>query len=264
MYHLGAFDFTAANTGAGVFSNMSAIADGWLTRNSATRYFIPSMPANGSGMWTLLAAYAQGPTMTVARVVNAELQKQGFPSIIPVVTGATVPSLYPLRLFGSRGPKIPVADEFGIQADSTAAELQRAAVWLHDGVFNIPAGPIFPLQFTAAITTVAETWTAGNLTLTQLLPPGRYAVVGMDVVAATNHFARLVFSSGGPRPGVLTRAATTVFPPNVFSGGNFGTLGEFDSYSVPQLEVINSASGAITFQGVLELIRIGGPRQLLL
>lgn len=256
MYHTGAFSFSSANTGAGVFANMGNIADGWLTRNSTTRYFIPTMPARGTGNWKLVAAYAQGPTMSVARVVNAKLQQQGFPSIVPVVTGAVVPSLYPLRLFGSRGPEIPVADEFGVQADATAIELQRAAVWLHDGNFNIAPGPIFPLQFTATLTSVAETWTAGTINLTQLLPPGKYQVVGMDVVAATNHFARLVFSDGGPRPGVLTRAINTTFPTSKFTGGNMGALGQFDSYSVPQLEVLNSAAVS-TYNGVLEVIKVG-------
>ena len=257
MFHMMGTSFTAANTGVGVFSPMTTIQDGWLTKNSASTYFIP-VPPQSSRDWRLLAAYAQGPTATVARVNNANLQAYwGLPSIIPVVTGATVPSLYPLRMFGAKGPVIPVADQFGVQLDATAAELQRAACWLHDGQFNIAPGPISALQFTASVTTVAETWSQGTITLAQALQPGTYEIVGLDVVALTNHFARLVSSNGGPRPGVLSRASTTVFPNPLFSGGNLGPMGRFTNYSIPSIELLNSATGTIAVQGVLEVVRIG-------
>ena len=257
MFHQAAFDFTAANTGVGVFSPMNSIQDGFLTRNTTQTYFIP-IPPRRTPSWRLLAAYAQGPTATVARVNNAKLQAEwGLPSIIPVVTGATVPSLYPLRLFGTRGPVIPVADQFGVQLDSTAAELQRACVWLHDGDYTVPPGQISSLQFTATVTTVAETWTQGTITLAQSLQPGTYSVVGLDVVAATNHFARLVFPDGGPRPGVLSRASTAVFPSPLFSGGALGEFGRFTNFSLPSIELLNSAAGAIAVQGVIEVIRVG-------
>lgn len=259
FHFVGTSGTSTASTTGNVLS-VPVQVDGWLTRNSTTSYFIPVPPRRG-GKWRLRAAYAQGPTMTIARVNNANLQAYwGLPSIIPVVQGAVVPSLYPLRDFGSRAPEIPVADQFGFQADNNAAaELQRFAAILHDGDNSVPPGPISALQFTASIAATAETWSSGVITLAQALQPGTYAIVGLDVVGATQMFARLVMAEGGPRPGVISRASNAIFPPFNFSGGSFGEFGRFTNYSVPQLEILNTATATIAIQGVLEVIRVGPP-----
>jgi hypothetical protein len=261
MFHLGAFSFSSTNTGAGVFITMPAIADQFLTVNANNRFILPQPPTGGPSPWRIAAGYAQGTTLTVARVNNATLRATGLPSITPIQPALVIGSAFQPCVYGINGPKLPFADEFGIEADAAAIERQTGCLWIHDGVQNNaasnPNAQIFSLQFASTITTVANTWTAGNITFNQTLPVGRYQVVGMDVIGTTLIFARLIFPFGGPRPGVLGRATSAIFPTNTFRNGNFGQFGEFTSYAQPQLEVFASSAAGITFTGNLDMVKVG-------
>lgn len=256
MFHIAAFGFSSTNTGAGVYVTLPAKTDGYLTPNSNNRFILPPPPPNAGGPFRIAAGHAGGTTMTLARIANATLRRIGFPSIVPINPGLTIPSLFPLASYGFNGPRLPIADEFGIEADAAAVEVQTGALWLHDGVMNGPTGEIFSLQFSATITTVANAWTLGTLAFTQPLPVGKYAVYGLDVVGTTCMYARLLFADGGPRPGVLGRASVSIFPQPTFRVGNFGKFGEFTSYAQPQLEIFASSAASITFTGTMDVQKV--------
>jgi hypothetical protein len=201
--------------------------------------------------------------MAVARINNATLRAIGLPSIVPTAASVSIVSLFRAAEYGAMGPRLPFADEFGIEADAAAIEVQTGFCWLDDGINNIPPGQIFSLQGIAVnagslttLTTVLGTWTAGTIVLTQSLPVGRYAVVGLDVVGLTTLAARLVFPYGGPRPGCLGRASTAILSANQFRNGNMGSFGEFTSYAQPAIEIFNAASAAIAFSVTLDLIKV--------
>lgn len=256
MNHLAAFGFSSTNTGAGVYVNVTAKQDGYLTTNANGRFILPPPPPNAGGNWRIAAGYAMGTTMTVARINNATLRRIGLPSICPIQPALVIGSAFNIANFGFNGPRLPTADEFGVEGDAAAIEVQTAALWLHDGVMNGPTGEVFPLQFTVTVTTVANSWTSANIAFTQTLPVGKYAVHGMDIVGTTAIFARLQFADGGPRPGILARASDAIFPQNQFRNGNFGKLGEFTSYAQPLIEIFASSAAAIVFRGVLDVQKI--------
>ena len=261
MFHQAAFTFASTNTGAGVYVTLPAVADQFLSTNINNRFILPQPPTGGPSPWRIAAGYAQGTTMTVARVNNATLRATGLPSISPIQPALVIGSAFTPAIFGVNGPKLPFADEFGIECDAAAIERQTGCLWIHDGNMNNPTSnpnaQIFTLQFASTITTVANVWSAGNITFTQTLPVGRYNVVGLDVIGTTNIFARLIFPFGGPRPGVLSRASSAIFPTNTFRYGNFGSFGEFTSYAQPQLEVFNSGAAGITFTGFMDVVKVG-------
>lgn len=256
MQHMAAFGFSSTNTGAGVFVTLPAKQDGYLTVNANNRFIIPAAGSGRGSVNRIMAAYAQGTTMTVARVNNPTLRAIGLPSVPNIQPALVVGSAFNIAMFGAQGPNLPIADEFGLEADAAGIEVQTGFIWLTDGTMNIDPRPIFSLQFSATITTVANTWTAGTLTMTQGLPVGTYQVVGMDVIGATQIGARLVFPNGGPRPGCLSRASSAIFSQNQFRLGNVGNWGEFSSYAQPQIELFNSASGSVTVTGQLDLIKV--------
>lgn len=256
MQHMAAFGFSSTNTGAGVFVNVTAKQDGYLSVNQNGRFLLPQGSGGQPTVNRIHSVYAMGTTMTVARINNATLRATGLPSVPNVQPGLVVPSAFNIAAFGTNGPILPAADEFGIEADAAAIEVQTAFMWLHDGNQNINPGPIFPLQFTSTITTVANAWTAGNITFAQTLPVGTYQVVGMDVVGTTCIGARLVFPNGGPRPGCLGRASLAIFSQNQYRIGNIGSWGEFTNTAQPQIEIFASSAAAITFQGQLDVIKV--------
>lgn len=260
MFHTAAFGLTGSGAGvAGAFVGMTARTDQYLSVNTNGQFFIPGPAGGGLSPWRIAAAYAMGTTMTVARINNATLRRLSLPSITPVNPGLTIPNLFNVAMFGINGPRLPYADQFSVEADQTGAEVQTSFVWLHDGNLNAlsPGQEVFPVQFTSTITTVLSAWTLGNITFAQNLPVGVYRVVGMDVIGTTLNAARLVNPQGGPRPGILGRAANSVFPSNQFRMGSFGTFLEFTSYAQPYLEVYCSSSASIVFTGYLDLVRVG-------
>lgn len=256
MQHMAAFGYAPTNTGAGVFVTLPAKQDSFLTVNANNRFILPPGSGGNQSVNRIARAYAQGAEMLVARINNPTLRAVGLPSVPNVVVAAAVPTAVNIADFGIQGPALPIADEFGIEADSTGTGVQTGFIWLHDGNMNIPMGPIYSLAFTVTVTTVANAWTAANIAFVQTLPVGEYEVIGMDVSGTTCIGARLVFPNGGPRPGTLGRASLAVLSQNQFRAGSFGRWGRFTSFAQPQIEVFASSAAAIVFAGQLDVIKV--------
>jgi hypothetical protein len=135
---------------------------------------------------------------------------------------------------------------------------------LHDGVLNLPSGDRYCAHGVALnggsatqATTVANTWTAASIQLDQQLAVGRYACIGMDVIGTTLEAARIIPPAGGMRPGVIARAAQTVFATGQFRNGHVGTFCEFFSYAPPIIELFDSAAVTAAFDVWLDLVRVG-------
>lgn len=258
MYHICAFGKTSANLGAGVYDNLTAKTDVYLSVNQANQFYLGGQQKFTDGKLRVEWGFACGTTMTLARFFSGYMQRYGFPTINPINPGLTIPSAFEVSRFNGRGPKLINADAFNVQADSAAAEVQTAFLGLWDGNSNLPSGEIFPLQGTCSIATTANQWTAGSISLTQTLPPGRWAITGMDVIGPTMMAARLVPPDGGPRPGCLARVTSAIFTPNQFRNGEFGTWFEFDSYALPTIELFNSAAITATPTITLDLVKVSG------
>lgn len=257
MFHFAAFGKTSANLGAGVYDALTAISDGYLSVNTNSGRFL--VPGGQSGMlspWRLAFKYAQGTTMSVARIFNAWMRQIAFPTISPIRAGLTIDSAFNFDVPFPDGPEIPYMDEFGIDADSAAAEVQTAGLILHDGAMLLPPGKRYTVRFTSTITSVANAWSNGTISLIDNLPPGKYAVIGADLIGTALIFFRIQRADAGPRPGIPGRASLAIYPSNQFRYGALGEWLRFDAYALPYLDVFCSSAGAKTFTGYLDVVKL--------
>lgn len=233
-FHLLAFTKTVG--AASNFEDVPAVTDGWATLTNGHYILQKDMQ--------LAAAYAQGLTITEARINTPSLRAISLPSLVPVNAAAAPGSLSPYVDFGDYDPLISAIDEIALETSNTGAgERHIAGIWMKMPSSRIATiGPVFTVRATAAITAGNLVWGEGAFTLQQTLPAGRYQVVGMDVVGANLIFARLRFPEQGPLPGVLARASFAVTPWNAWRMGRFGLFGEFQSTAPPLLQLFGSAA----------------------
>jgi len=148
-----------------------------------------------------------------------------------------------MAILGDYALPLSPIDEIAFETSNDLAsstETHIVGAWFQFGMRPIPTGAAYTLRATSSFTATANQWTAGAFILDQVLPAGRYSVIGMSVISATAVFGRLIFPAQTYRPGVL---------------GAMGELGQFDSIAQPQLEVF--CTSADTEQTVfMDCIRI--------
>lgn len=248
MFHLLAYTANQAVTATPVA--LTALTDVYATISPNGNYFLPRDLRVGMG-------YAQGPNITQARINSPTLRQISLPHIQPVATASAPPSNQQFVPLLQNGPSIPAADELSVETTNGggAAERQFALLWMHDGNLNVPVGDRITVRATATNTGGNLVWSASTFALDQLLPNGRYAVIGMDIVGANLIAGRLVFPESGPKPGVLARQSLGVFPNPIFRNGRLGTFGQFESTAPPSLEILGSAAGT-TQTLFLDLVKV--------
>lgn len=234
-------------------SNMAiAMAnDQIVTPNSSNQAL---MPMQGQ----LRAGAVGSANMQRMRINTPSLRNVGLPYIAPVMGALTVASPPNVWDPGRIGPVIPKSDAISLEGTQGggAAENAWALVWLAFGRQEIPQGVEYRLRATATVTCVAGTWVNGALTLDSTLPAGVYAVTGLDAQGTNLVGARMVFAGGGWRPGCLARNTLTSVPHQLFTRGDLGMFGQFDSVNTPTMDF--ASTGACTAQEVyMDLVRLG-------
>ena len=128
-------------------------------------------------------------------------------------------------------------------------------IWLADGPVEPISGDIRTIKCTTGHTSAADVWENVALTLTQTLPAGRYAVVGMHVHGTALLAARLVFVGGTWRPGVPANAVAGDPGIPMFRNGQFGSFGEFEFDQPPTVDLIGTGVTS-TEEIYLDLIQV--------
>lgn len=248
MHHLLAFEEaigTTANT------DLDAIPDDIITRQND--HFFPSVDLQ------LIFASAMSATLNRARIVSPTLRQVTPPFIRPVIPAA-VPAdndepadytQYPFRL--------PRLEELAIEASSDIAmgtEQCLAFLGVTPGLQPTPSGNIFTIRGTSTTASVALTWTTLTTTWADTLPDGRYAVVGLEVIGATQAAARLIFEEQIWRPGSLAQTAVGTQGSRLFRKGRLGVWGTFNNYAFPQIQVLNTAAVSV-HTAYMDIMRIG-------
>jgi hypothetical protein len=254
MFHLLAFggaktDSTANEAAPGV------VDPGW-TLNAQNRYISPQK-------LKVLAATIMNDTISAARINAPSLRNLGLPEIYPV-TPTDIPSASPaIAYWGANGPEIQATEAFGVDSSNGVSTIDRVhcGLWLRDKFDPVPAGKKFTITGTSAQTLLLDAWTTGTITLSQEIPYGTYAVIGMAVKCTACYLARLVF------PGLTSwRPGCTVVPTygqfdqrDLWRNGNQGQYGQFISTQPPQLDLIGSTAGAQTAIVILDLVAVNVP-----
>lgn len=208
----------------------------------------------------LLFAKVNGVTLARARLTSPYIRTISPVFIRPIdaallQTTLTRPSNWvksPLRL--------KALEEFAIEATNTGAggDIQTISLGLAvDPVTPVPNGDIFSMRGTGTTTAVAGAWTQAAITWADILPAGKYAIVGMNAVGATLQAARII-PQNAPfwRPGCTGGPAEATIVDEIFRNGALGIWTTFNAYGMPNIEVLcNAADTAQTIY--LDIIKIG-------
>ena len=157
----------------------------------------------------------------------------------------------PIQLDPSEGLRAEVIN------DGASASRVDVLSFLGGELRPIPEGRIETVRLTGTTTLTANAWTLVNLTLSQQLPKGRYAVVGARFESAGAVAGRLVLQNADNRPGCVARDSAEDVDIPMFRRGGLGWIwGEFDHRYSPQAEFFSSS--ADTAETVyLDIIKIG-------
>ena len=254
-FHLGGFGETIDLAGA--FGNLAALQDSRLfTEGDNLR--VPEL----NQVFCVAAGIGSGGNGRV-RLDSPTLDAGVRPEILPVnglADGDAEPSNPKATVDLVRSPMLLSPDEnLTVQADSntSAAAFQWCLLWFSDGAPTpISGADIMTVRGTNTDTLTVDTWTQGNLTLDEALPPGNYGVVGMRAQSAGLVAARVVFRTGAQyRPGVLGSDTAGDLDQNGARGGDWGLWGTFPFTQTPAIEFL-SVSADSSQVVLLDLIEV--------
>jgi hypothetical protein len=248
MIHLAAF--TKTSVGNIVDEDIPAVSDQVFTISN--NHFIPPVP-----VWVILAAAAclnitrwKISTPRLRAIAQPQFPRGTAAAGIGFQAGVIDMTNYPIKLN-------PI-DELSalVTTNVVAATQPTAGVWLTDGNIVRPRGEPYWVHGTSTVTDVAFGWAAAAITLDQTLPAGQYSVIGLRVIGANAQFGRLIFPTGGWRPGCIAVPSIQSNEGWYFENGYLGEMGRFASVAQPLLEVFATVAGATTYDVFLELLKL--------
>lgn len=208
----------------------------------------------------VLGAFFMGSSIEEAQLSSPSLRRFILHDFHPLWTADYIAQLLPLYhdfkenpLQLERGEKLNVLINNGGNS-----EANLGLVWLCDGS-PVPAkGQIRSIRATLTGGNTSYGWTNQALTLSQTLPVGRYAVVGMYARPGNEQSmiaARLVFVGGSWRPGIMGGFARIDQRQDIWRNGKLGIWGEFESDQPPTVDIMTKAASS-TIYVYLDLIQI--------
>ena len=242
--------YFASLTNGSTNAAVTIVSDQVLPVSGTTAFLMPK-PVQ------LIGLYSAGVSITDARINAPSFRYVGFPHAGPANVTLTVPSPPNITWWGDMGPTFQVAEPVTAQHSlgGAAPENETSLIFLQTGPRKTYSGPKYRVRATTAITQSAGTWVNGSMVFDDVLPPGIYAVMGIDAVATNLVAVRLLFPGTFFRPGALARNSVGGVPSPIFTSGDLGCYGVFDSVSPPTLDAYATGAGAsqVIF---LDLIRI--------
>jgi hypothetical protein len=251
MFHTSAFSSTITN--AGTLQQLTEIPDSIL-------------PASGAGLLSSKLAYLMalgfvGTSLTRGQFQAPSLRDYGNLDVLPINIGTAFES--PPRIDDFSRKMVPLAqseewDAFAAQNNGAASEIESGFLWSSDGNIDpFPAKKIVQIRWTAAITLVANKWSAIQVTLAQPLTAGQYALVGARCLSAGALAFRFVpsgSSSGNVyRPGgIAVQTEDQLDHPNQRKGG-WGKWLDFTNTTIPFIEIF-SLSTDTTEDGIIDVV----------
>ena len=214
---------------AGAAVNIAALQDQHVSV-SGDNLTVPEL----SQILALFGGVASGGTFH-QRLTSPELRKVGRIYITPInwlSDSDAEPSDPVLVTDIHRNPRLLKRGEelqCEIDTNPSAAAFQWLFVVLGDGVQAPATGEIFTVHATGTTTVTARAWSQVTLTFTDILPVGRYAVVGMRYMGNSAIAGRLIVRGSGWRPGCIAHDGQASADHPLFRGGNLGIWGEFES-----------------------------------
>jgi len=203
----------------------------------------------------LLGIFCVGASISKARIVSPSILKKWEVEVCPLNVGAepVSPPPYvdifetPIPLVPSEGIRCKMAGTEG------AAEYKVGLIWLGDKAVSPVKAAYQTIKATSTTTLTPYKWTPCRLTFEQILPAGRYQVIGMRAQSAGAIAARLIFTGFAWRPGVIALDSIADLEATRFRFGNAGLFGEFTHDSPPVVEFL-SVSADTSEEVYLDLV----------
>lgn len=141
-----------------------------------------------------------------------------------------------------------------VNSDPAAAVIHEGHVFLGDGDFRLPAGEIWTVRATTAITLSAGAWVNGALTFAEALPVGRYSLVGARVRGTNLTAARFLFRNQPHRPGMIAINAVGDLSVPLSRRGGLGVWGTFHTTAPPTVDALGVTDTSQIY--LLDLMRL--------
>lgn len=219
-------------------TGLNAISDPSMSQQN-NHYILPRQ-------MQLYAALGLGTALSIVKLDSPSMRRVASPYIYPFVIGSAVPADPNIADYRPGCLNLPALEEIAVYTSNSGAAtpVHTVGLFLQDSYQPLSSGmDVFTVKCTATITAVVNAWTSGNLTFSQTLPVGTYAIVGMMVVSATAIFGRLIFPGGTIyRPGVVACPTMGLRQPWQGKKCPVGVMGTFQSTALPQLDVFCTAA----------------------
>lgn len=253
-YHVAAFSEQIA--AAGTLQPIAAVADDQVF-TSGDDVRVPQ------GLANLLAGFSLGPGQARARIVAPSLRAFANLELAPKITSEATSSTQPNRLISMVRNPLPLAvgESLNYESDGGAGAgvgQQTGIVLLGDGPVQPVSGEIRTVRATGSIAGTEGEWVSGGITFSEDLPSGNYAVVGGRCEADNPGAFRLIFVTGGPRPGSLSASAVDGSEVVGSRMGLWGVWGTFNTNQPPTLEILSLAGAGAAQVLYLDIMRVGG------
>lgn len=253
-WHLAAF--TEDIAASGTLQPIAALADEQLF-SSGDDIRVPQ------GLAFLLAAFALGPGASRARIVAPSLRAFANLEVAPKIIGESVTIDDPAGLLTYAFDPIPLAVGESVNFESDAGA--GAGAGQTTGIIMLGAGPVASvrgairtIRTTASITGTENVWVSGSLAFSEDLPAGDYQIVGARCEADNPGAFRLIFVTGGPRPGSLATLGDEGSEVMGSRLGAWGVWGAFNTNQPPTLEILSLAGAGSAQVLYLDIVRAGG------
>lgn len=255
----------SATSGAAAFTDqdMTLVSDPSVTNLNGH----PIFPVPTWIQWI----WVGGTTVTRARISAPRLRPITRPVVAPADTTTTPGSLAPSVEFWRHPLQLNPVEEIQVLVTKTSvvAETDLAVLTVGDNQRNVPQGDMYVLRLTSTNGTTTLVWNPAANTADDTLQVGRYSIIGLRVVNVGGAAARLIFP-GAPvvgalpqiRPGVLVLQSDQVQTWQWMRYGGMGEYGQFESFALPQTEVLGVTPAAATesFFDIVD-VRVGARAQ---
>jgi len=196
----------------------------------------------------IVAMFAGGHSLQTMRIVSPSLRRFFTPYIHPYVSMAADAYFYASPVEMCRNP-LPIETNEALNAKAVVSEVHAdvdnfVGVSLSDGPIAVVHGDIRTMVIESTITATQKTWVAEDLTLSQDLPVGRYAIVGAACRSNYHGIFRLIGVGQDNRPGGMVTATSDVIDTMSQRFGNMGKWMEFDQINPPRLEMCLNVTGS--------------------
>lgn len=253
--------YTDSTSTAQTDTDIFALSDPSMT--ILNNHFI--FPAPVQAYWV----YGLGLTMTKLRLSTPRLRPISRPVIEPVDASATPTENFRIVEYWRHPIRLnPVEEIQFLRTNTTAvAEQDFVGLTIGDANMNVPQGDMYFSRATTSFTPTINVWSSGSLTMDDTLQVGRYSIIGLRVNNSGGVLGRLIFPAPAQqglmqqfRPGV--KVSQSSHDEGIFwmRYGMMGEYGQFESFALPQVEVL-AASATANPEVLLDIVpvRVGAP-----